>query len=146
MPDKTDGEKRVKEFSQELVDSAHRVWLAGLGALSVAEEEGGRLFRDLVERGRELEGRGRAAGGAARRAGERMRSRGREVGDALDARIGEVLARVGMPSRDEIQDLTRRVEELNAKIDRLGTASAPPPAPPRRAAKRPASGAGKREG
>jgi len=31
--------------------SAHDVWLAGLGALSLAEEEGGKLFKALV-RGR----------------------------------------------------------------------------------------------
>ena len=28
--------------------SAHQIWLAGLGALSVAEDESGKLFKTLV--------------------------------------------------------------------------------------------------
>jgi hypothetical protein len=40
--------------------------------------------------------------------------------------------RLGVPTRDEIHRLTRKVEELNAKIERLHT---PPPAAPKGAAK-----------
>lgn len=39
----------------EVRESAQKIWLAGLGALALAEEEGARLFDTLVERGRELE-------------------------------------------------------------------------------------------
>jgi hypothetical protein len=49
--------KSVKE-PQDL--TAHSIWLAGLGALAVAEEEKGiKLFSHLVERGRDIEARGR---------------------------------------------------------------------------------------
>ena len=38
--------------------SLHRIWLAGLGALAKAEQEGGdELFLELVERGEEIEAR-----------------------------------------------------------------------------------------
>ncbi len=30
---------------------AHKIWLAGLGAVAIAEEEGGKLFKGLVEKG-----------------------------------------------------------------------------------------------
>jgi poly(hydroxyalkanoate) granule-associated protein len=39
--------------------SLHRIWLAGLGALAKARQEGGdELFRELVKRGEEIEARG----------------------------------------------------------------------------------------
>lgn len=132
--------KNVRESAQrvqhDVLDSAHKVWLAGLGALSTIGEEGDKLFKDLVDKGREMETRGKKEAGDARekvesrvkdvrgRLEERMRgTRERvekgfdSVWGALDDRIAEVLHRMGVPTRDEIQRLTRRVEELNRKID-----------------------------
>jgi len=40
--------------------AAHRIWLAGLGALAVAEEEGTKVFSRLVDRGRKIEARDKA--------------------------------------------------------------------------------------
>ena len=65
----------------------------------------------------------------ALRAGERVEERMRgarkqvekrfdSVWGAVDDRVTDVLHRMGVPTRDEIQRLTRRVEELNAKIDK----------------------------
>jgi polyhydroxyalkanoate synthesis regulator phasin len=111
----------TKVLPQEILDSAHRVWLAGLGALASAEEEGSRLFKQLVDRGRELEGKSRSG---LRGAGAKVRSQAEDLGDALDSRVSSVLHRMGVPTRDEIHELTRRVEELNAKVDRLRAAPA----------------------
>ena len=36
-------------------ESAHEIWLAGLGAFALAGEEGGRLFKSLVKKGEGLE-------------------------------------------------------------------------------------------
>ena len=46
------------------------------------------------------------------------------VWGAVDDRVTDVLHRMGVPTRDEIQRLTRRVEELNAKIDKARGKSA----------------------
>lgn len=128
----------AKRVQQELLESAHKVWLAGLGALSTVGEEGDRLFRELVDKGRDVESRGKKNAGDVRdkvgsrvkdvrgRVEERMRG-ARErvekgfdsVWGAVDDRVTEVLHRMGVPTRDEIQHLTRRVEELNAKIDKV---------------------------
>ena len=105
-----------KRAQRDLKESAQKIWLAGLGALSVAEQEGTRMFETLVERGRTFEERGR----------ERMEETRSKVGDAassvedrIDEKIAAALRRFGVPSRDEIRELTRRVEELNAKIERM---------------------------
>jgi poly(hydroxyalkanoate) granule-associated protein len=129
--------KSRQDIQQEVMDSAHQVWLAGLGALSKAQDRGGEFFRQLVERGKELEGRGRdKVEEVVDQAKERLAGRGEGVGEALDERISAVLHRVGVPTRDEIQQLTKRVEELNKKVSGLRGAE---PAAAKPAAKKPAA-------
>lgn len=135
-----------RNMQHELRESAHKVWLAGLGALSTVEEQGSKLFQQLVDKGRDLESEGKEQVKKARsraesevdRATERVKSKVGgvvgDVGDVLEEKLTEVLHRFGVPTRDEIRDLTKRVEELNSKVDRLKT-----PAAPKKAAK-PATG------
>jgi poly(hydroxyalkanoate) granule-associated protein len=149
MGDK-DKKWKAKHMPQEVLDSAHRIWLAGLGALSRAEDEGGRFFRNLVERGEEVEGEGRdkassAAQGARERAKDAARGlRGRgekvaqDVARLVDERVDGVLHRLGVPSRQEIERLTARVEELNQRIAGMGAPAAKPAAPKTAARPRPA--------
>lgn len=132
----TGGGKRGENLADEMLESAHRVWLAGLGALARAEEEGSRLFSQLVERGRESEagGRGRVDETVRGAAGS-VRSAAEAVSAGIEAQVGEAMRRMGVPTRDEIRELSRRVEELAAKVDRMGkpaarTAPPPPRTPP----------------
>ena len=110
----------TKNLQDELKDSAHRIWLAGLGALASAGEEGTKMFDRLVDRGREYETRGRDE---ARKQYEGAKASGDDIlktwSDKLDESVTKALHRMGVPSRDEIHNLTRRVEELNAKVEML---------------------------
>jgi poly(hydroxyalkanoate) granule-associated protein len=56
-----DPKSRAKELAEQLGEAAHHVWLAGLGALAKAKDEGGQLFQRLVAEGREVEARGKPA-------------------------------------------------------------------------------------
>lgn len=109
-----------KNLQDELKESAHRIWLAGLGALAAAGEEGTKMFDRLVDRGREYETRGREE---ARKQYEGARSNADELWSTWSAKLDEAvtnaLHRMGVPSRDEIRNLTQRVEELNAKVEML---------------------------
>ena len=49
----------------------------------------------------------------------RARRERRVVGRAVDDAVKRTLAALNMPSRQEIHDLTQRVEELSQKIDRF---------------------------
>jgi len=51
--------KKTREVQKDVMESAHKIWLAGLGAMAVAEEEGSKLFKTLVDRGHDIEDRGR---------------------------------------------------------------------------------------
>jgi poly(hydroxyalkanoate) granule-associated protein len=116
-----------KNLQDELKDSAHRIWLAGLGALAVAEEEGGKLFSRLVDRGREVESRGKVevdkAVGKAKTTVDKAKSKAGDawegVGSKVDDALTGALHRIGVPTRDEIHNLTRRIEELNSKVEQL---------------------------
>jgi polyhydroxyalkanoate synthesis regulator phasin len=105
-----------KSVQDELRESAHRVWLAGLGALSAAEEEGSKLFQRLVERGEKLEAKGKEQAGKVK---GKVGGAWEDLGDKLDEQVGKALHRLGVPTRDEIRKLTRRVEELSSKVDHL---------------------------
>ena len=120
MGEKTSGDKGDKDVRSELKESAQRIWLAGLGALSAAEEEGSKAFNSLVERGREWEERGKERVGEVReKARSRFGSRFDELEEMVDERITDTLHRFGVPTREEIHDLSSKVEELTKKIDAL---------------------------
>lgn len=116
-------EKPVKELHEEIKESAHKIWLAGLGALAAAEEEGTKLFQSLVEKGEVLESRGKEQVTKAReKMGTAVGQAGtswEKLGGAFDEKVASAIKRMGVPSRDEINKLTKRVEELTLKVDQL---------------------------
>jgi len=118
-------------------DSANKIWLAGLGAFAMAEEEGGKLFKGLVEKGKKFEEVGREKLGEARGRVEELAESAKEkveaatgdvrdraselferVEDRWDERMASALQRFGVPSRDEIARLTRRIEELTRLVEK----------------------------
>ena len=119
--------KKSTTIQSELRESAHKIWLAGLGALAVAEDEGSKVFQNLVERGEGFEGRGKKQlqklqdrfGGTVEQAKDKAEATWDKLGDGFDERVAGTLSKLGVPNRVEIQRLTKRVEELTAKVDKL---------------------------
>jgi poly(hydroxyalkanoate) granule-associated protein len=127
--------KKVKgnadsEWSQSVRESAHVIWLAGLGAFAKVSSEGGKLFETLVKEGEKVEERTReVAEGALEAAREQTgETRGRmiETWDKLEQifedRLNRVLGRLGVPSSDDLRELTQRIEALQARLDKLSRA------------------------
>lgn len=116
-----------KNVQDDLRDSAHRIWLAGLGALAAAGEEGAKAFSRLVDRGRDLENKGKdevkATTDKAKEQFDKAKDRAEGTFETWNEKFDEMLTRslhrLGVPSRDEIHTLTRRVEELTAKIEQI---------------------------
>src|SRR5262245_19700510 len=50
-----------KDTAQGVLDSSHKIWLAGLGAFSRAQQEGMKVFELLVKQGEQLQERTRKA-------------------------------------------------------------------------------------
>jgi len=120
-------DKEKKDLRDDLRDSAHEIWLAGLGALSAVEESGSKVFRDLVEKGKGYETRGREAVDEARDRVEEAAGKARgsaegawdRVQGQVDESVTGALHRFGVPTRDEIATLTKRVEELTQVVEDL---------------------------
>lgn len=156
MNDKPDPFKAAREaatsgqrFSRGLADSAQQIWLAGLGALSRTQQEGGKFFDTLVEEGVRIQEKTHAytqeqvkqartqsepfVAAARKRTGEAMD----KLEQAFDARVARAMKRMDMPSHSDLQDLSVRIDTLAREVR---AASAPRKAAPRKtAAKKPGS-------
>ncbi|MFZ5723307.1 MAG: phasin family protein [Pseudomonadota bacterium] len=102
----------------------HQIWLAGLGAFAKAEEEGSKLFDNLVDAGRDVEMKARektetrveeVKSKVKGRTGETLE----KMEKAFDERLSGALSRLGIPNKREVEALNSRIEELTRTIERL---------------------------
>jgi len=145
-----DLQAKAEQMSRSIVDSAQQIWMAGVGAFTRAQGEGSKLFEALVKEGMTIEKSTRqlATGkvDAVRDAVEDrvgvVRERAVDTWDRLEKvfedRVQRALNRLGVPSSDDLADLSKRVNELNAELRKISKS-----APARKAAKKTAKPAAK---
>lgn len=132
-------QKTVAGTATDLKESTERVLLAGLGALTLAEEEGSKLFRKLVKKGEKTDV---SFGGAqfkalraqldtgVEKAGDAVQGRVQDakymageattkVEDGVQEAVASVMKRLGVPTREEIAELTASVERLTKHVHAL---------------------------
>lgn len=130
----------LSDAAADVRDSVQKVFLAGLGALVVAEEEGSKMFKKLVKKGEKIDlpgvGTDRVTaireqlGGATDKATDAVKGRVKdaqyiagETADKAEDRVQDAVAtvmkRLGVPTREEISELTRSVERLTDHIEKL---------------------------
>lgn len=119
---------QVKKQLDDVADSAHQVFLAGLGAAALSQEEGGRLFDRLVTRGRKVEAAGKKKVNQGKKQLDAAKKRAtgafeRVQGD-IEGRVAKVVNRLGIPNQDQIRLLTERVAELTRKVEGLQKSTA----------------------
>ncbi len=124
--------KDDNQLASAIKDSAQQIWLAGLGAFSKAQEEGGKVFEALVKEGTGIQRRTRSytedrigdvTGRVSKVTGEIARQ-ATESWDKLEQvfedRVARALGRLGVPTSQEIKTLMGRVDALNASVQSLG--------------------------
>jgi poly(hydroxyalkanoate) granule-associated protein len=129
------GGLNTTKLAASVKDSAQQIWLAGMGAFSKAQEEGGKVFEALVKEGvslqkktqgiaedkiSEVTGRMSAmAGTVTAKAGQNW--------DKLEAifeqRTAKAMSKLGVPTAKDVQALTARVDELAAAVAKLSKAT-----------------------
>lgn len=130
--DTSSAQAQAERLSKTLSESAQQIWLAGVGAFGRAQAEGTKLFEGLVKEGMNLEQTARKfAGGRAdvvrdaveARVGQ-ARGRATDTWDRLEKvfedRVQRALVKLGVPGRDDLADLSARVEGLTAELRRQG--------------------------
>mgnify|MGYP001013428892 FL=1 len=105
-------------------ESANHIWLAGLGAYAKTQEEGEKLFQSLVKEGEKVEKQAKKTAEARieEAKGKVVEFRGKasqqfdRLEELFQERVAQVLNRLGVPTQEDIQELTKRVEALNESI------------------------------
>ena len=133
----------ARSVGKAVMDSAQQIWLAGLGAFSKAQAEGGKLFESLVKEGTALDAKTRkftearvneVRGNVESTVGQ-VRERSQETWGKLERvfedRVARALGRLGIPSQGDLHALNKRVDDLARDVSKRGDKPA--------AAKRPAS-------
>ena len=131
----------LSDIAAPVMESAREIWLAGLGAFSVAQHEGGKLieqgsklFDKLVAEGSKLEKQTRNAaegavgelrGGVESRV-ESVRQQASDNWDKLESvfeeRVTRALSRLGVPTAEEVNKLSAHVQALSREVSKLGAA------------------------
>ena len=101
-------------------ESANQIWLAGLGAFAKAQAEGQKVFDALVTEGQRLQDETKTA--ADERIAE-IRSKGVGAWDKLEKvfedRVARALHSLNVPTRKDIDTLSKRVAELTEATKHL---------------------------
>lgn len=136
------GTSGESEFAQTVRESAQQIWLAGLGAFAKAQAsgskfqaEGAKMFDALVKEGearqsfvRKVTGK-KVAEAAAKASGTWDK-----LEQVFEDRVARSLSSLGVPTKKDIETLSKRVAELTEVVQELSGGKAKP-APRRRAAK-----------
>ena len=121
---KADIEELVEQVQQEakekvspLLDAVRKVLLASIGAVALAADEIEDFVNKLVERGEiaEKDGRKLVKDVLERRKEMEMRP----IEQKLDRQMDRFLTRLNIPTRDDVKSLSARIADLSKKIDEL---------------------------
>jgi poly(hydroxyalkanoate) granule-associated protein len=126
------------QLSATIRESAQQIWLAGLGAFAKAQQEGNKVFDALVRQGESIQQTTRKV---AEDKVTEMAAKATGTWDKLEQvfenRVARSLHSLGVPTRDEVAALTKRVAALEAEVAKLGGGAAKA-AKPKSAAAKPA--------
>lgn len=124
------------QLAQTVKDSAQQIWLAGLGAFSKAQEEGGKVFEALVREGVSLQKKTQAVAeerlgevtGKMSAVAEGVTNKAGAQWDKLETifeqRVSKALNKLGVPSSTDVDALVQRIDELSAQVAKLSKATA----------------------
>lgn len=120
---------------ERVLETMNQIWLAGLGAVAKAHQGAPHMLHSLAAEGARIQANTRgsaekALGGLLSDVKATIDSgvsqvRG-QAGDALDnletifqTRVRRALTQLGVPSSDDVASLSKRVDKLNASINKL---------------------------
>ena len=95
---------------------AHKVLLAGIGAVALTQEEVEKFVGKLVERGEIAEQDGKKLVGDVM---EKRKQEAKKAEGEVDKRLEDLLDRMNVPTKTDIDALSAKITELSKKVDEL---------------------------
>ncbi|MGD8752686.1 MAG: phasin family protein [Anaerolineales bacterium] len=121
----TKAKKQTEETTEEerrtILEMARKVLLAGMGAVALAQDEVEAFVNKLIERGEIAEKDGKNLIADLR---EKRKKETKKAESEVNKRIEEVLDRLNVPSKADIEALNQKIATLTEKIDELKEAQA----------------------
>lgn len=107
-------------IARQVTESGREIWLAGLGAFVTARQEGNKLFDLLVKEGKQLETRTRAlAGSSVKQLKSRASGTIGMLERGFEQRVAQALKGMGVPTSRDVDQLSRRVAQLDRHVTAL---------------------------
>jgi poly(hydroxyalkanoate) granule-associated protein len=105
--------------------SAQQIWLAGLGAFSTARAEGNKVFEALVKEGATIQSLAqKAAQARLRKTAAKVAGTRHKLEQVLEDSVARSLKRFGVPTRKDVDNLSKRITALTALVDKKRAAAA----------------------
>jgi poly(hydroxyalkanoate) granule-associated protein len=105
-----------EEERKSLLAMARRVLMAGIGVVALSQDEMEKFVKKLVERGEIAETEGRKL---VQDVMDRRKKQTVKVEEQLDRRIEEILGRMNVPTKPDIDALGAKIAALTKKVDEL---------------------------
>lgn len=133
------GEDADGSLAATIRDSAHNIWLAGLGAFAKAQQEGEKVFDTLVKEGELVQQRAKLAADE-KIADLQTTASGtwEKLELVFEERVARALRSIGVPTDKDVQSLSERVAQLTTVVEKLSSSLGDKAdgAAPKRAAKK----------
>ena len=104
------------EERNPLYEAVRKVLLAGIGAVALAQEEVEDLVNKLVERGELAEKDGK---NLVREIMSKRQKGQEKVEDEYTKRVEDILERMNVPTKSDIDALGKKITALSKKVDEL---------------------------
>jgi len=107
-------------ITSTIKDSAQHIWMAGLGAFDKAQQGGNKVFEALLREGESIQEMTRKA--TEDKVAE-MTAKATGTWDKLEQvfeqRVAVALRSLGVPTRQDVDALSKRVKELSVLVEKL---------------------------
>ncbi len=129
------------QMANAVKDSAQQIWLAGLGAFSKAQAEGGKVFEALVKEGTTMQRKTQTVAqdriteattrmtGMANDIGSRAAGQWDKLETIFEERVAKSLTRLGVPTSRDFDVLSARIDALAKSMGHAASKTASTPLP-----------------
>ena len=120
--------KKVQVAVATPADKAQKVWLAGLGAFSIAQKQGNALFESMVSEGKSFQLRSKKMAdkvatevvsiveGRMQPIRIRLNAMREDAEAKFEQGVGRVMSYAGIPSKADVDALIARVDKLSRQL------------------------------